>query len=518
MAVDRADTGAEAVEQQRAVDTPPPPPPDRPGAEGFPSRAESRAAAAAPDTDQRQQPDQAADAPAAQDADGSPIREDVDSPDKTDNDQPGDRAPDGHDEGDEQTPASPADRHRSDDALAPARDDPRTAEADSDVPERRLDQGEPRLTPPPADEHPEPAHIPAEPIEQPADIPAGEAAEQRPHDESPSPDQSQPEEVPFPADDRTEDSAAIAAPAETAGDDARPPSPDAGHTTDDSHPAAQAGPDDALDTGGVAELPDRPQPVVEADEVTTGTDDASDHGNNKPTADATEITEPMEPPEDQAAATHSNDTVDNHDVAERPGALDRPTETDQATPDTEPVNDSDGPDRDTTAGAASPEAEGGTEPARTADEERIPTFEFTTDDGQLVRAYFDHDDESDEPELPGSPPDQPTGEELLEMENTERPKTDKFRRIVAESGGDALEEVHEDADTIDKLVKPLPPIGYPETKTAPDHPVVATTDHDGAGVGDMVTGLVVGGMVLGEGINRLNNKITKFRRSIHDRD
>jgi hypothetical protein len=43
--VDR--NGAEGVERHDAAEAPPPPPPDRPGAEGFPSRADSRAAAAA---------------------------------------------------------------------------------------------------------------------------------------------------------------------------------------------------------------------------------------------------------------------------------------------------------------------------------------------------------------------------------------------------------------------------------------------------------------------------------------
>jgi hypothetical protein len=42
------DARVETVEKPQAADKPPPPPPDRPGAEGTPSRAESRAAASAP--------------------------------------------------------------------------------------------------------------------------------------------------------------------------------------------------------------------------------------------------------------------------------------------------------------------------------------------------------------------------------------------------------------------------------------------------------------------------------------
>jgi hypothetical protein len=51
MGIDRASTGSDAntenIEDKPATDRRPPPPPDRPGEEGFPSRADSRRGAAA---------------------------------------------------------------------------------------------------------------------------------------------------------------------------------------------------------------------------------------------------------------------------------------------------------------------------------------------------------------------------------------------------------------------------------------------------------------------------------------
>jgi hypothetical protein len=104
-------------------------------------------------------------------------------------------------------------------------------------------------------------------------------------------------------------------------------------------------------------------------------------------------------------------------------------------------------------------------------------------------------------------PDLPTGEELLKMEGEETSKFDKFRKALTEAGPDVIDEIRQDTDTIDKILAREPPTGRPETTTAPDHPVMVPRGHDKASAGDLATGVFVAGLVLGQGISWILEKV-----------
>ncbi|GLY74099.1 hypothetical protein [Actinoallomurus iriomotensis] len=122
---DSTDDSVETDIEQRGEDRRPPP--DRPGAEGYPSRAESRAAAAAANKDVTQNSDQA------------PIRDEADSASAGDTIEPSDPADKHDDAGEAQSEA---------DGAATEVDSPSTGETETDSPalaesraERRIEDG-----------------------------------------------------------------------------------------------------------------------------------------------------------------------------------------------------------------------------------------------------------------------------------------------------------------------------------------------------------------------------------------
>jgi hypothetical protein len=194
VALDRAsagtDDGVETVDRQQAAEAPPPPP-DRPGAEGTPSRADSRAAAAkdnspqppdddkpntsSPETADKEQATTAEDKPntsATPEQGELDVQENgaSDAPNETDNeppDIPTSDSPAGRDVQDEQGTADipDADRQQTQDGRTPAQDEAATAGAEDSSPDQQPSpEDTPRADEPTIDENPEPtnAQAPAE--------------------------------------------------------------------------------------------------------------------------------------------------------------------------------------------------------------------------------------------------------------------------------------------------------------------------------------------------------------------
>jgi hypothetical protein len=312
VAIDRS--GAEAVENRHAVEKPSSPPPDRPGAEGFPSRAESRAAAAA---DQRQHSDRAAErpAPSAEEHDATPEENTESAADQDDGERPAreDGASDSPDEADHEPPGSlttdlpgsqdvrdePAttDRQQARDGVAPPHDEVGTAGSERSSLEQQYSLEEPRLDDPPAREDLEPASVPAETAAAHTATGHGQEA-----------------------------------------DTAEPPLGVAAETAEDHYVQDQRSRTD--------------QPETE----TPPAADNPDQGNSEPAVDATELAEPTGPAEDQGVEARSDDTVDNGDTAEPSGALDQPADVDKDTLDTDITARSSQPRSSRPWSADSPEA------------------------------------------------------------------------------------------------------------------------------------------------------------------
>ncbi|MGH9005734.1 MAG: hypothetical protein ACRDYV_21615, partial [Acidimicrobiia bacterium] len=310
MAVEHADTGAEAVERPPAVEAPPPPPPDRPGAEDFPSRAESRAAASAAFDQSRRSDDtteagsdtSAAEAAEEQDASHgdrtesspAPERDEPDARESAAWDSPAGTDHDPVDEG-EQQPHSEKAFHSetATDELAPV---------DTDAQPESLDH----RTPPSSEE------VDARDRPIAVDAPAETADDQRPDDLAPPVDLpgAEPETLPSGAEGSARTAAVVEAETDQVSDTADVevpvPAPEIGQ---------QAQPSGDSPAGRLGDTSDRP-----------GSGEALNAGESG-------IAESMEPAEGQAAITQvrSDDAADGTDLVNPPDALGQMDEADEAT-------------------------------------------------------------------------------------------------------------------------------------------------------------------------------------------
>jgi hypothetical protein len=405
VAVDRASTGTddgvETVDKQQAAEAPPPPP-DRPGAEGAPSRADSRAAAAAPVDNNPQEPRDKEQAATAED-------------------NPTSDSPADCDVQDEQNPADvpDADRQETQEGRTPVEDGASTTGAE-DSPDQQFGPEEtPRVDDAILDEELKPAKDPAEAAdqrvadqekdtdagEQPADVPVETAEDQRAQDHRPQSDQPETEETPPPADARA-DATDTEQADNTADAESTDQAPDAGQTAEppgesrDVSPAAEIN-DNPPETADPSERSDNAADTTEGEETTGDADAAFADGSETPAH------RPEEPDDDaELAPQGSIEVEDSTEGNRRPG--DRNTDQDQAA-DQHPA------------------------PAGTEDVEE--------------------------------PPDLPTGEELLEMEGDDESKADKLRRKAYERTDDLFDIAGKVTQRLDDIFHRPPTDSHAVVKT-----------------------------------------------------
>jgi hypothetical protein len=436
-AVDRP--SAEDVEQPRATDAPPPPPPpDSPGAGGYPSRAESKAFAAAA-------------------ADRSDRRVDADAPDTSS--------------------VSDAD---ADELGAPRTDGTEQSETlDGDDPATREDGASDALDDTELGLHDDGPEQPSNPEE----VTAADDGDHTSVDTAAQTDAADHRGL-FGGD---ADTAEQAAPVETAGDqrpgDLDPPS---------DHPAVHsellsAEVESSTDTG--ADGADR-SPDVEQEAEPPGEPDARDQQGE------------YEPPVDAS---------DNRDSAEPSDASGQTAEVDESTSDTDADlgSGSDESDKGSSVDGSGPAGEPGGEAPKTTEGDRAPDFDFTMDDGTRVLAYLDRDDESDELEKPGSPPDPPSGEELLEMEDDELSQPEQFRRMFYKNVEDTHDVVTKGAKASQDMLGPKP-TGQAEIQIPEGGAVMIDAQHATVDAGSSAGAALVVGVVSAELIRWSSRKIPEW--------
>jgi hypothetical protein len=532
VAVDRASTGTddgvETVDKQQTAEAPPPPP-DRPGAEGTPSRADSRAAAAAPVDNSPQQPRDKEQGPTTEDKSNTFAASEQseldgqqsgtsDAPSETDNealDITGSNSPADRDVQDE-TPADipDADRQQTYDGETPLRDEAGTAGTEGGNTDRQLVPGEsPQVDDSTVDKAPEPANAPAETADQraadegigtdPADVPVESAEEQRAQDLQPQADRPQTEESPSPTDNG-------ASPTATEQPDNTPDTESTDQTSAQTPDAWQA-PESA------AEAPDdSTDAAVPPDSAEKHADDASGIPEPPETAeDRTQIAD--EPPQrdrlDGASPSGevvSDDTTETGEPAERADDPGQPAETDEAAPDNEvaPVGDTDTPDQEATADDARPDEEHDTQAADAALQELL--FRHSTEASEDRELLFEYS----EGETPVSgflerTADRPTGEELVKMESDKKSRFERARKRGYERSEDVIDAVDKGADTVQKVLARPSPTGHPETVT---HPEITPAPHEGISAGNAATAILVLGLMFGEGIRWSHGRMKQRER------
>jgi hypothetical protein len=484
MSVDR--TGASTDKPAEAAEEPPPaerlPPPDRPGAEGAPSRADSRnGAAAANETSTQAAEKQGEDKPdTAQASQESPEREDNTTVEK-----------------DPETPGT------SESIESSSNDDGSGEQYDNNSTQEDTG-GRPDIAQP-SDELGDPKDT-----DQREQAPDGQTT---PHD-STSTDETDRHPVPAGDAERTEDRGA----GET--------------TTTDAHDLANAPPPSAVDIG------DRPDSAPrQAEDALVSTPDtqepprdsfdASPDVGREPADDNTEAAAPPEaegqpestdkpqpdPPDrplpaadTSTGAEQSGETVpdDSARITDRSGEA---LEGEEAAANTD----------DASSGGAETLArrfESLDEADLRATDERPGDVTGTTDEEQGSRVESTSQDDSTseraEPtwatgglDIAG---DLPTGEELVKMENDKQSRAERARRKVYESGDEVLDDVGKVVNRVDQIFE-RPPTGHPETRTGPE---VVPAPHDGINAADTATALIAAGVVVGEifrrGRERLKQK------------
>jgi hypothetical protein len=489
VAVDRPDTGAEAAERQQAVEAPPPPA-DRPGDEDFPSRAESRAAAAASDTDQRQ-PDRVGDKPdaSARDTAGEERDTTIEESTESSTDPEHDEVPahensawDSPDE-DDQTTADLAasDRRQTLDSQRPLDDEMGTAGAEDRSARQQLGPEEARVDDPTSGEDLEPASIPAEATvdhraaddgqdtdtsEHPTDLPAETAEDTHLQDRRPQADQPEAEQTPPTVDDRADSSADIEQATGQPDTDPAGRAPGQAHDADQQierpgetrgfHPEDEQPGDDALpvsvaETVDESAATDLDKTIDSDDEVTKGTEAVGDTAETPG--------ERFEPPGDGAESTSEDGAQGG-----------------------EPPGDEDRWDMEFPVGDQLVRVRGGLDPVRTQD--------WSNEVGDQIPDPADR-----------------KGDRIVNAENDETSRPEKLRGKFFREGTDALDKAGKAADHVKKAFT-RPPTGHPETRAGP-HAV--PTPHEGVNVGDTVTALLSTGIVIAEVGRRIHGRLSEKR-------
>lgn len=486
MAVDRPDSGAEAVERQQAVEAPPPPP-DRPGDEDFPSRAESRAAAAAPDTDQRQldlvddKPDASARDTAGEERDTT-LEESTESSTSPEHDEvPAheNSAWDSPDEDDHESAEKGTQQRSSlEKALrAEAVDDERApvnTSAETEAIDRRASSyGDG------ADAGEQPAPI---------DAPPETSDEQRPDDVGPPSDLpgAEPEEVPSQSESGTYADAVVAADTGQVNDTADVESTD--RISDVRQAAEPPGdlPGSSLDTADRPGNDELPVPDVSTITVRTEVDDRTQDREPRPRAEPTEGAHFV----DEATLDY---TQDIDDPAERPD-----TRVDGS--GAAEVNDT-GPAMADGSEISAQRSERPDQNAAESTPPRIADVEDSTENQRAGVGDTNHDQVAGGGRVAAEagdfeePPELPAGKELLEMEGDDEPRVDRLRRKTYERLDDLFDVTAEVAEEADGIFHRPPTDSHAVVKI--DHTVMEAP-HQGIHVGEAATALLATGIVIAE--------------------
>jgi hypothetical protein len=170
----------------------------------------------------------------------------------------------------------------------------------------------------------------------------------------------------------------------------------------------------------------------------------------------------------------------------------------------------DAPDND-----VEPTGEGMADEERSAGQGERPDGHRTFD-GKQVSAHLDPlggaDAGSDVIGKPWTDPADdlpPTGEELVKMEDDAKPRPEKVRKKFFEVVSDAHDITGKAANKGHDIFA-HPPTGHAETSTAPE---VIPAPQQGVDAGDLATGLLVLGTLFGEGIRRRREKLKEKKGS-----
>lgn len=479
---DGTDANTEAVEEEPAADRRPPPPPDRPGTDGYPSRADSRNGAAAanestpvtdeareekPDTAQAsQETSREQDLTAGEDRSKTPgTSGESSSKDDGVSDQ---RYETGRGEADtggtperEQRPEEPGGREQRLDGQAAPHDSTATAGTDKQpvspsVAQRIEEKGTVEKSAAEASESANEADTSGVGVgDRPNSAPreAKDAladTQQPPHD---SPD----------------------APGDAAGDDTRKPA----HPADDIAEVATK----TAEIQGQPGSADKPQPDP-PDQDSPGADARPDgkQDTDQASNDSTRIMDYSE------GTPEAGKTTANTDDAYSDG-------TETPIRRIEPLDEAHLRAADDSPG----------EPTSTADEKQGPGSELSVEDepsSEGAEAAWI----TGGPDIAG---DLPTGAELVKMENDKQSRAERARRKIYESGDEVLDDVGKVVNRVDQIFE-RPPTGHPETRTGPE---VIPAPHEGISAGDAATALIAAGVVVGEIFRRGREKL-KQRKGV----
>jgi hypothetical protein len=488
MGVDRTDAGADGPKE--AAEEPPPPdrrpPADRPGAEGAPSRADSRdGAAAANDTSSQTTENQSEDKP-----------DTIQAPQETT-----DREDSTTVENKPETPGT----SESNEGL---RNDDGTTERRDNSPSQEDLGGRPDTTQPPGG--------------------AGQSkdADQRnlaldgqtvPHDTAMPPETDR-QAVPADAPDRTEDNGAgetSAADVNNSGSAADiGENPDGAANPDESPLAsgadAQEPPPDSLDAPGNVVGDNEREPTYPADGAaeTAASPAAEDQPESTDKSQLDRQVAPISAAGSGADAHKGREQahVDSDRIEDRSGET---LEGEEAAANTDDASRS-GAERFAGRSESLDDADLGAADQRSAEVAGTSKEEQQGSEVEPITPQPDSTSERTEAtwatgglDIAG---DLPTGEELVKMESDKQSRAERARRKIYESGDEVLDDVGKVVNRIDQIFK-RPPTGHPETRTGPE---VVPAPHDGINVTDATTALIAAGVVVGEifrrGRERLNQK------------
>jgi hypothetical protein len=444
---DGTDTNAETVEEQ--PDRRPPPPPDKPGTDGYPSRADSRDGAAAAN-DTSTQNTEKPEPHGAQETNEGPS-----------NDNAGERYDNSPSQ--EDTGARP-DTGQPHDEIGDAKDAGRREKA-----------------------------------------PEGQTA---PHD-STTPSETDEQPVPAGVTEGAEDKTAGETPAAESANAATPSTIDIGDRPDSapkqpedalvSAPDTQESPHDSLDAPADIASANTPEPTRPADDRTEAAQTAEVEGQAE-TADKPQLN-----PTDQALPAIDAKV----DVDQPSDGLPETTEAGKASEQsgiwpTESKEES-GLQPENAGGETNTrdEAKAGDDDATAWDR---TLGERLTVDGKPLREHLDPVGaaawSSDTGDQPGDPDDR-KGDRIAKSENDESSRPEKLRRKFHREGTDAVEDAGKAASHVKDILS-HPPAGHMETRSGP---TATSAPHDGASVTDTFTALVAAGVMIGEASRLLHKKL-----------
>jgi hypothetical protein len=490
MGVDRPGAGTD--DPGEAAEEPPPPerrpPPDRPGAEGAPSRADSRnGAAAANETS-----DQAAENQGENEPDTAQAR--PETSEREDNTTV------------ENEPEAPG-TSESNEALS---NDDGSGERNDNHPTQKDPAGRPD-TAQPSEEAGDPKDT-----DRRNQAPDGQAV---PHDNT-TPSETDRQPAPAGATERAEDKGARETSATDANDSANAAAPSAVDIGDRPDNATKQ-PEDALATAPDAQEPSRASLDAPADV-------AGDDGR-EPTHPTDVTTEAAaRPPEVEG----QSETAEKHQVDPPDQALPAADASTDAERDANQA--SDGPREKIEAAEAGEDAGAtltestetlGKRLERPNNEARLETGDEPDAEGTSIvskqdvgdrlmvhgtplREYLDPAGAAAWSNEIGDVVNERSGDRIVDGESDKDSRFERLRKKGFEKGDDALETASKATNRAHDLLARQPPAGHVETRSGPD---VTAAPHQGVDGGDALATAVMASVLVSEGIRRVHGKVTRRR-------